>query len=306
MKLNWLLLAALVAASPLPPRTESPSTIELSAPTPPLHHRHYRRGHSSNSTSSDRPSLSSSMPSVSLISLSLSSLSLSYSYSIAIPHAAPTGGHAANPYIWKSSLPYNLVFIVVGAVLAFLLAVFAAAAVAMWAVNRRRALKEATRYFGNYTPGGGSGGLHSSASSLLLGGDNSQLSLMEKASGSWGSNSSIMMLRRQLSAFNLDQSLFASNPGRSYREMVAGQDNMASVIDPNHRGSMYISPVFEMAQGRSALKLDLTSPSESNFDLLASTPPIPSPSEDAFTDDSYPEPRLLRPPSLVLEELLDR
>lgn len=236
------------------------------------------------------------MPLMSLaLSLSLSLTTL-YSYSITVPPSVKTDGYSANPFVHKSLKPANLVFIIVGGVLGLILLLLVVFWLAFWLVSRRRARKDREVYLSNSYP---RGLFLLSLSSLLLG--DGALSVGEKSSSGWGSNSSVLMLHRQALSVTLDRQV--PSQGRSYREMLG--------VESNRRNSMYISPVLEMMHGKSRLQVDLMRPELLyGLDLPYYDSPVESPigniSQDAINTQPIEskEKKTLRPPSQLLDDLL--
>lgn len=244
-------------------------------------------------STTDMPS-ASKMPSFSE-ELSLTTL---YSYDITVPPSVNTGAYSANPYVHRSLKPANMVFIIVGGILGLLLLLVLVVWFAFWLISRHRAKNERAVYLGMHTPGGG---FHLSLSSFLL--NDGNLSIAEKSSSGWGSNSSVLMLHRQSLTLTLDKQSVLPSQGRSYREMLG--------MEHSRRGSMYISPVLEMMHGRSRLQVDLVRPdSIYGLELPYADSPLPSPMGNSSTDAINTQPletqekKKLRPPSQLLDDLL--
>ncbi|PVH18261.1 uncharacterized protein CXQ87_001180 [Candidozyma duobushaemuli] len=314
-----LLLATLISAKPLPSRTgiihhhhlhardDMPGVTDTAATTSSKSTKSTSKTSTSKSSkspsasTSDMPSASedsstSEMPSDSVLPSmsSTSSSSTSYSYSITVPPSTQTGSYDENPYVYRSTKPANLVFIIVGAILGLILLSLIAIYLAFWLISRSRAKKEREVYFGMQMPG-----LNSSQSSFFNSDGNS--SIAEKSSTGWGSNSSVLMLHRQSSALHLDRASVLPSQGRSYRESQG--------LEGTRRGSMYISPVLEMMHGRSRSQVDLIRP-DSIYGLDSSyvDSPLDSPADYASTDAINTQPieekKKSRPPSQVLDDLL--
>lgn len=253
---------------------------------------------SSASASSDSmPTVTSSLSSSLSLALSLLTLTTLYSYSITVPPSVATDGYIANPYVYRSLLPTNLVFIIVGGILGLILVLLIVLWFAFWLINRKRAKNEKEVYTG-MRPGGG---FHLSLSSFLL--SDGSLSIAEKSSWGVGSNSSVLMLHRQSLALNLDTQSHHPSQGRTYRDMLG--------VEPPRRGSMFVSPVLEMMHGRSRLQVSLLRPeSLYGLELLYANSPIDSPLGTSSTDAINVQPlepqekKKQRPPSQLLDDLL--
>ncbi|CUM45359.1 uncharacterized protein AC631_00474 [Debaryomyces fabryi] len=243
--------------------------------------------------------------------------SQSYSYSLAIPNASKTSNSRKDPYIYRSSLPENLVFIVVGAIILFILLCFIGYRITAYILSNKRAKADREVYYNfGYNPGSGAFGSESSNSSML-----------EKSS--LGSVSSLHMLSRHNSLLQLQHetdniTLSNSQQGRSYRNAVS--DNKAN------RGSMFISPVLELMNTKSNSQLELPlyhknasqTFNNSLASLIRNLEMMDSPVNDfhpnmnhsnaSFNDlqlvqtqlqTQHPQSKLKRPPSMVLDNLIN-
>lgn len=238
--------------------------------------------------------------------------STSYSYSLAIPNADKTSEARKDPYIYSSSLPENLVFVVVGAIIGFILLCLVVYRIAAYILSNRRAKADREVYFNSSYNSGSTFGSESSNSSML-----------EKSS--LGSVSSLHLLSRHNSLLQLqhetdNNTMSASQQGRTYRNAVS--DNKTN------RGSMFISPVLELMNNKSGSQLELPlyhkNASEvfnhSLMSIARSLIMLDSPVYENFpsnmTNNSStdqllsqsqldPQPKLKRPPSMVLDNLIN-
>ncbi|KAK6458293.1 uncharacterized protein RJT20DRAFT_133729 [Scheffersomyces xylosifermentans] len=176
----------------------------------------------------------------------------SYSYQIDIPigdkNSSPN--YKTNPYIYSSKLPEGLVFIVVGSIIAFMLLSFISYRIISSVLSNRRAKTDKEVYYHNFNGGFGLFGGTSSTSSYGLT-NTSSSSIHEKAS--IHSNSSMYMLSKHnsiiQSQFDDISNSSSSQPGRSYRDTVMGNNNSSKTNLNYNRGSMFISPVLEVMNG---------------------------------------------------------
>ncbi|ABN67029.2 hypothetical protein PICST_31918 [Scheffersomyces stipitis CBS 6054] len=270
-----------------------------------------------------------------------SSSTTSYSYSIAIPVGnEKSSGSPSNPYIYSSSLPDNLVFIVVGAIAGLLLIILILFRLITWIIARRRAKSEKEVYFANFNSGGFYAG-SSSASSFNGLTTPSNSSFLEKAS--MASTSNLLLSKHNSiiqSHFEDSSNSSSSQQGRSYRDAVMGNNNSnANLSNANKRGSMFISPVLEVMHSRSASQLELPlyhksifqAPNGSVLSLLDPGTPTSTNNNDSLNYDIYgaekfnllqnytnsdiesngesvkpqQQPKRSRPPSQYLEDLLN-
>lgn len=242
----------------------------------------------------------------------------SYSYSLAIPNAIKTSSSRKDPYIYRSNLPENLVFIVVGAIIGFILLSFLGYRITAYILSNQRAKTDREVYtnFG-----------HNSGSGFAFGSESSNSSMLEKSS--LGSVSSLHMLSRHNSLLQLQHdtdtsTLSNSQQGRSYRNAIS--DNKSN------RGSMFISPVLELMNTKSNSQLELPlyhkNASQTFNSSLASLIQNPvmmdspindfQPTRDHTNGSSpdmllvqtqlhpqQPQSKLKRPPSMVLDNLIN-
>lgn len=245
----------------------------------------------------------------------------SYSYSLAIPNVSKTSSSRKDPYIYRSSLPENLVFIVVGAIIGFILLCLIGYRIAAYVLSNKRAKMDREVYYN-------SGYSHGS----VFGSESSNSSMLEKSS--LGSVSSLHMLSRHNSLLQLqndtdNSTLSNSQQGRSYRNAVSD--------DKSNRGSMFVSPVLELMNSRSNSQLELPlyhkNVSQTFNNSLASfirnLAMLDSPLNENFhptlghSNPSFdellleqtqlqsqqpqpkPKPKLKRPPSIVLDNLIN-
>lgn len=208
----------------------------------------------------------------------------------AIALSIPNSGDAPkNPFIHTSALPTDLVFIVLGAVLAVIFACFVGYRSAMAIISNMRAKRDREVYISN--PGLSLfGNNHTSPSS-------SDSSFWEKNSGSASSNNSSDMSD-------------SSTPGRSYR-------HAHSQGDGGRRNSMFVSPVLDIMNNRksqSNLELPLFHKSDAtslysgvNGSLgslfLNGSPNVDFP--EGFGERQYSGARGARPPSQILDDLIN-
>mmetsp|Transcript_3085 Transcript_3085/g.3451 ORF Transcript_3085/g.3451 Transcript_3085/m.3451 type:complete len:325 (-) Transcript_3085:119-1093(-) len=242
--------------------------------------------------------------------------SQSYSYSLAIPNASNSNARK-DPYIYRSSLPENLVFIVVGAIILFILLCFIGYRITAYILSNKRAKSDREVYYNfGYNAGNGTFGSESSNSSML-----------EKSS--LGSVSSLHMLSRHNSLLQLqheaeNSTLSNSQQGRSYRNAVS--DNKSN------RGSMFISPVLELMNTKSNSQLELPlyhrnasqTFNNSLASLIQNLAMMDSPMNDFHPNMNHsnaslndlllvqtqlqtkqPQSKLKRPPSMVLDNLIN-
>lgn len=216
------------------------------------HHRH-KRATTASVTLNVRDT-TSAMPSLA---------ATSYTYAIEVPTADKSNDYAQNPYIATTSLPQNLVFIIMGGIIGLLLICFALYHFITYMISNRKAKNEKEVYY-NFSDSNslfhdnasGYGDLKSSNSSLW------EKSTVVTGGVGNGSNASIYMMSKHNSLINFSQrSLLdtttisgdSSQPGKSYRNAV---NNIESFTDSpiisgtlnkvGHRGSMFISPVLEI------------------------------------------------------------
>ncbi|KAG7665645.1 uncharacterized protein J8A68_000851 [[Candida] subhashii] len=192
-------------------------------------------------------------------------------YVIQIP-AGPQGkgtdpeddGSVQNPYVSMSTLPTNTVFIVMGAVIAFLLLAFIAYHLVTAMLSNRRAKKETGVYqfmnhnrvfnselLSDYSPssgngGGGNGG--GGAGGGMAGG-------MVGAFAHGYSTSDSKFTSSDSRSFHSgygpvggggSQYEYSSNQGRAYR------DNLLNVGQNNNKQSLFISPTLELSNKRAS------------------------------------------------------
>lgn len=176
----------------------------------------------------------------------------SYSYSIGVPNSQPTA--VLNPYIHHSSLPNNLVFIIVGAIILAMLVAFALYRVISSFTGRRLAKSDKEVYYSNPSSLYHFGGTSSSNSSFF-----------EKAS--MASTASINQLSKHgsvvwLTYRDLDSSSNdSSTPGHQYRQAITGKE-------APRRNSLFISPVLDIMNKRnSQLELPLFHDSSMGLNL---------------------------------------
>lgn len=261
----------------------------------------------SSTTSSVDSSVTSTLPSVTSSSTAAmpkvtktsSTASESYSYTIIVPPSLETGSYQKNPYVVNSLAPDNIVFVAVGAVVGAIFLAAIAVRIVSWCISRRKAKTDREVYFHNFSHKFSPGTSEESASFLL---GTSSSSILEKSS-----NSSNMLDRLSL---NWD----VSGQGRTYRDMLAKMER---------RGSMTIGPVLEliMASSRSNVDLPMLHPQETGLRMLFNAPSVldmpvyadlvgsrtdsrPDSRNDIRTD-SRKESRRERPPSQLLDDLLD-
>lgn len=265
-----------------------------------------------------------SMPTVTgLTESSESSETTSYSYSIAIPNSEATEGVTEDPYISRHNQPEGLVFIIVGVILGVILVSFVLYKLVTDIAYNRKAKLDKEEY--DHLPGMTFG---------KLGGSSSTSSILEKSSNS----SSMYFLSKHNSLMQLQDDLENANQNNigyqvhSYRDAVS--NNIPSTMK---RGSMYISPVLELMGSRQNLSsfdhslqkgpldplaslISLSLPygnySESmdnylqieKLNLLLQETKLQDPSltplgANSDVSDNHKIPK--RPPSLVLDELID-
>lgn len=205
----------------------------------------------------------------------------SYSYSVSVPNS-----HNSNPYILHSSLPNNLVFIIVGAVIGAILAGFVCYRVVAYFMSRQLAKSDKEVYFSRPSSVY-QFGLDSSSSS----------SFFEKQSVSTASINQLSKhgLMVWLAYRDLDSSSDSSTPGRLYRQAVTGKD-----LAPR-RNSMFVSPVLELMNKRdSQWELPLYHDGAGGLNLS-----FVNGSESDVSDLTHSErPLMKRPPSQYLEDLI--
>ncbi|CAK7892427.1 hypothetical protein CAAN1_01S09978 [[Candida] anglica] len=212
---------------------------------------------SSTKTNDDKPKITTTsdsetetaLPTLSMPSLSTSTTS--YSYSLTVPNSEPTQSSGtsstSNPYIYRTNLPDNLVFIVIGAVIGFLLITILVVRTFISLSARRRAKADSEKYVHNSNGIFFSGGDYTSCNSSFI-------DFSEKSPYTNSSASSLHLLAKNAASNISDSSSSnASSQGRTYMNSVQGKNAMDQ---PNNRGSMYISPVLEvMNQNRSQYQL---------------------------------------------------
>ncbi|CUM68049.1 uncharacterized protein PRCAT00005764001 [Priceomyces carsonii] len=223
--------------------------------------------------------------------------STSYSYSIAVPQASESD--YTNPYIQRTHLPRNLVFIIVGAIIGFMLAILLSYRILSYVISNRRAKSEKEVYFSN-----------SVGRFLDINGpSSSSSSILEKSSSS--SMPSLYLHSRQSSIFNQQlndatQQNALSQAGHSYRD------------NSTNRGSMFISPVLEIMKLNSSSQLELPL-YHKNIQQSSSSSLIlnqhdssnhyeteVSSEENIKDEHKNPAPSTLRrPPSQYLDDLID-
>lgn len=182
-----------------------------------------------------------------------------------------------NPNIYTTNMPSNFVFIVVGAIIAFVFASFLVYRIITSVIFNRKAKSEKEVYYSN------------------------QFMFSDSASSNFGSN-----LNTSYNGTSSNSSFFekstpsetsdfsSSTPGHSYRETA----------QPN-RGSMYISPVLEVMNRKSVSQLELPLCHHgmgSTVSLLEKGSPLTA-NNDMLLDSNHKKSR--RPPSLYLEDLLN-
>lgn len=190
--------------------------------------------------------------------------STSYSYKIEVPNGS---NYPKNPYVLIESLPEDLVFIVVGAIIGLLILSFFTYRVISYLLSNKTAKSDRELYFHNFFLGS-----DSSNTSFLNGSSNgmtsSDSSMWEKNSSHFTSNSSLYLLNRQSSLLNLNSPNTGPNTaqqGRSYRGAINNQNANST---PGNRGSMFISPILDiMANSKSNLELPLYNSNKSLTDL---------------------------------------
>lgn len=230
-------------------------------------------------------------------------LSTSYSYSIAVP-AADGGPGQRNPYIMRTDSPDELVFIIVGCVIAAMLIAFGLYRMATYIKSNHQARTEKEVYLATpgFRPFAG------------LGGSSSNSSFLEKSS--FSSLSSLNLLQRNNSSNALDASdgltLDSARQGRSYQN--AFQDGQ------NRRNSMFFSPVGDFMSGAQPQPSMLPLYSSQNRSSmhpghlnrlsvsLANTlhAPLLAGTEDSSPASEYKSYTQKRPPSVSLDDLLEK
>lgn len=282
------------------------------------HHQHKRESIQNTSSFVKRDKSTSTDTGDDMPAISSKSDETSYSYSIAIPNSQKTEEPKLDPYIFKSSLPENLVFIIVGAIIGFVLLCLMCYRVVTYIISNLQAKSDREVYYHNFgfsSPG--AFGTNSSSSSML-----------EKTS--LGSVSSLHALSRHNSVMlaqhdQENSSASETQPGRSYRNAVS--DNKAN------RGSMFISPVLQLMHSRSQSQLDLplyhkstneglnnslasvfrnleifnNSPINSTFDSASYLLPDNSKTDETMAQQTQSQDprRMKRPPSMVLDNLIN-
>lgn len=291
----------LTPASSSPPKLSSLSSLSVTSQQSELS---TLLSPKSSATSPDDSSVTSTLPSVTsssnaampkVLTKTASTSSESYSYSVIVPPSLETGSYQKNPYVVNSLAPDNIVFVAVGAVVGAIFLAAIAIRIVSWCISRRKAKTDREVYFHNFSHKFSPGTSEDSASFLL---GTSSSSILEKSS-----NSSNMFDRLSL---NWD----VSGQGRTYRDMLANMER---------RGSMTIGPVLElmMLSSRSNVDLPMLHPQETGLRLLFTAPsvldkPVYADLVGSRTDsrpdsrtDSRKEIRRERPPSQLLDDLLD-
>lgn len=230
-------------------------------------------------------------------------LSTSYSYSIAVP-PADGGTGQRNPYIMRTDSPDELVFIIVGCVIAAMLIAFGLYRMTTYIKSNLQARTEKEVYLATpgFRPFAG------------LGGSSSNSSILEKSS--FSSLSSLNMLQRNNSSNALDTndglSIDPARQGRPYQN--AFQDGQS------RRNSMFFSPVGDLmsgtqpqpsmlplysSQNRSSMhlghlnRLSVSLANNLQGSLLLGT-------EDSSPASQYKSFTPKRPPSVSLDDLLEK
>lgn len=191
-----------------------------------------------------------------------------------------------NPNIYTTNMPTNFVFIVVGAIIAFVFVSFLMYRIVASVIFNRKAKSEKEVYYSNQF-------MFSDSASSNFG-----TNLNTSYNGT-SSNSSFF----EKSTLSETSDFSSSTPGHSYRETA----------QPN-RGSMYISPVLEVMNRKSVSQLELplyhhgmgstVSLLErgSSVSLLEKSSPLTA-NNDMLLDSNHKKSR--RPPSFYLEDLLN-
>lgn len=240
---------------------------------------------------------------------SSSSTSSSYTYSVTvIPNSetnAPVHSSQYDPYIQRTDLPDGLLFIIIGAIVGFALVLTILYRIITKIAAMRRAKSDSEKY--EFTPN--SLHLHSANPSLIDLSSRDRLSIY--------SASSMHLLSKNVAAMGLSLSLSldsdsSTGGGRSYRNAI----NNGNKTNETHRGSMFISPVLEMLN---PLNYKLPLNHKGAFDTYESSLVDDSTRSEmtdcglldsfVYSQDSLPmiteRPRLSRPPSQLLDEILD-